>query len=729
MPHRSSPYPTLLLTLLVTVYAAAQPAAAQTDLLLADFEADSYGDWQVEGEAFGDGPARGTLAGQMEVRGYRGRRLVNSFAGGDRSTGRLTSPEFTIRRPWINFLVGGGAHDGETSINLLVDGQVVRTEAGPNTQPGGSEALAPASWDVSDLVGKRATIEIVDTHQGGWGHINVDHIVQSDTRAAPPRVEIAATLEVDNTHLIVPVANSGQSLLVGIYDGERLVQNFTVTLPLEDQPYWLAPYPLEQFGLQGKTIRLAPIDRKRLPAEYREAFDRIRIGTERDAYSPDDYQQPYRDQFHATTRRGWNNDPNGMVHHEGKYHLYYQHNPFGIAWGNMHWGHFESTDLVHWVERPIALFQHTVNDMAFSGGGFVDFNNSAGLGKNTLFVAFTSTGRGECLAYSTDGGLTFTELDENPVVKHAGRDPKIIWYEPEQKWVMVVYSESPTSETERIAPAEGMGHANRHFAFYESNDLRKWTRTGAFTDPDREAVFECPEMFELPIEGREGETRWILLGAQNRYFVGTFDGRAFHKESGPHGSTHGDFYAAQTFSDVPDGRRIQIGWVRTGTYLKRFPAQIVSQSFTLPHELALRDTPDGLRLSFTPVKELEALRGELLAEGSDLSQAEAEELLGQASGKLTEVVIEFDRPGRKELKVSGIDASFSGRDARVFTDRTFTEVYADGGLWYEVRWRRPENFESHETGLSAEEGTMIRSLKIYGLKSIWAARANAEGTR
>ena len=530
------------------------------------------------------------------------------------------------------------------------------------------------------------------------------------------------TLTVNGSHLIVPVANypkGTNSLLLGIYDGGTLVQNFTVALPQGNDAFWLAAYPLEPFGLKGKQIRIAAVDGKQAPASCHAAFERIKIGTASDVLSSSDYAQPYRNQFHASTRRGWNNDPNGMVFRDGKYHLYYQYNPFGIFWGNMHWGHLESTDLIHWQEQPIAIYQKTNRDMAFSGGGFMDFNNSAGLGKDTQFAAYTSTGRGECLAYSKDGGLTFTDLPENPVLKHPGRDPKILWYQPEQKWVMVVYDESHCAETAAVPPANEKMPVNRGLAFYESKNLRQGTRVGTFPDADRGAVFECPEMFELPVAGKPGESRWIIHAAQNRYFIGQFDGKTFHKESGPLGVKHGAFYAAQTFSDVADGRRIQIGWVLADCYLKQFPDQIVNQAFTLPNELTLRETGAGLRMFFSPVKETEKLRGEVLAEGKDLTLTQANELLQKCKGELSEVLIEFADAGLKKLVINGMDASFDGYSARVFTDRTFNEIYADEGLSYEIRKRLPESFDSTESRLDTGESVGIRSLKIYRLNSIW----------
>ena len=703
--------------------AVARSFAQQPDILLADFEGKDYGSWKTTGEAFGPGPAQGTLLRQMEVSGYLGHGLVNSYFGSDKSIGTLTSPAFKIERKFVTFLIGGGGWANETCMNLLVDGKIVRTATGPNTKPGGSEALEPATWDVKELLGKTAVILIVDLRQGGWGHINVDQIVQSDTKAGNPLVALEKTLTVNDSHLIVPVGNypkGVKALTLGIYDGKTLVQSFTVALPQGNDAYWLAAYPLEHFKLKGKRIQIAIADGKQVPESCRAAFDQIKTGSASDAFSSSDYAQPYRNQFHTSTRRGWNNDPNGLVFAGGKYHLYYQYNPFGIFWGNMHWGHMESTDLVHWEEKPIALYQRTVGDMAFSGSGFVDFNNSAGLGKGTQFAAFTSTGRGgECIVYSKDGGLTFTELTENPVVKHRGRDPKIFWYQPEQKWVMVVYDESPCVETAALPPANEKMRANSNLAFYESKNLRQWTRVGAFTDPDRGAVYECPDMFELKVVGKSGESRWIIQAAQNRYFIGQFDGNTFHKESGPHGTTHGAFYAAETVSDAPDGHRIQIGWAMTDTYLQSFPAQIVNMAFTLPHELTLRETSDGLRIFYSPVKELEKLRGEVLAEGKDLTPAQANEMLQKCQGVSSETLIEFADSAPHQLVINGIDASFNGRAARIFTDRTLNEIYADGGISYELRKLPAKALASPESHLTAADGTTIRSLKIFRLISIW----------
>ncbi|HON08007.1 MAG TPA: hypothetical protein PLW02_07910, partial [Verrucomicrobiota bacterium] len=186
---------------------------AADDILFADFESDTYGDWKVTGTAFGKGPAQGTLPGQMEVSGFRGKRLVNSYYGGDNTTGTLTSPEFKIERKYIKFLIGGGGYPEKTCINLLIDGKVVRTAVGPNTKPGGSEALIPMAWDVSEFIGKTAQIQIVDNATGGWGHINIDHIVFSDKPLPPPPKLITQqrSFTLNKCYLLFPVKNRKDS--------------------------------------------------------------------------------------------------------------------------------------------------------------------------------------------------------------------------------------------------------------------------------------------------------------------------------------------------------------------------------------------------------------------------------------------------------------------------------------------------------------------------------------
>ena len=216
---------------LFTLLLAASPLAAadRADVLVADFEGDTYGDgWKATGTAFGTGPAKGALPGQMPVSGYLGKGLVNSFKGGDTSTGTLTSPEFKVERKYMNFLIGGGKH-AKTCINLLVGGKAVRTATGPNDKDGGSEHLDWHTWDVSDIEGKAAVIEIIDDEKGGWGHITVDHIVQCDAKKqAEP---MTRAFDIDKPYLQLPVKNGAPMRRVKFVVGKETVREFDIELP------------------------------------------------------------------------------------------------------------------------------------------------------------------------------------------------------------------------------------------------------------------------------------------------------------------------------------------------------------------------------------------------------------------------------------------------------------------------------------------------------------------
>jgi fructan beta-fructosidase len=326
--------PTVILGLCLSAFAA----AAEPDVLIADFEADTYGDWEVTGEALGPGPARGTLPGQMAVSGFEGRGLVNTFFKGDGSTGTLTSPQFKIERSYINFLIGGGAHKDKTCINLLVDGKVVRTAVGPNSVPGGSEELDWESWDVAELAGKPAVIRIVDEATDGWGHVNIDQIVEADRKMAYET--ITRQLTVDKPLLHLPVKTGARKRLMRLVVDGKMVRQFVIELAKEEPDFWT--YTEDDAHL-GKTLR---IEADKMPADS-TALDALKLADHRpDAEGA--YQEPLRPQFHFSPARGWTNDPNGLMYYDGEYHLFFQHNPWGVNWGNMTWGHAVSPDMFHW---------------------------------------------------------------------------------------------------------------------------------------------------------------------------------------------------------------------------------------------------------------------------------------------------------------------------------------------------------------------------------------------
>jgi fructan beta-fructosidase len=694
----------------VLLLAGAAAPGDRADILVADFEGDDYGGWKAEGTAFGTGPARGTLPGQMPVGGFHGRGLVNSFTGGDGATGRLTSPAFKLERKYLTFLIGGGKHPGKTCLNLLVAGKIVRTATGPNDRPGWSEMLAPHQWDVAEFAGKSAVLEIVDDATGGWGHINVDHIVQSDRRLPQDVVNARREIAADGRYLNLPVKHKAPRRRMSILVDGQPVREFEIELADAEPDYWVF---LDLQPFRGKTLTLQ-VDR--LP-EGSQALKRIETAdTVRGAENL--YSEKLRPQFHFSSRRGWNNDPNGMVYHQGEYHLYYQHNPYGWDWGNMHWGHAVSADLVHWRELPIALYPRRFGDWCFSGSAVVDQDNASGFktGDETpIVVAYTSTGRGECIAYSNDRGRTFTEFAGNPVVKHRGRDPKLLWYAPGKHWVMVVYDE-----------AEGKA---RDLAFYTSADLKTWqyrSRLGGY--------FECPELFELPVDGDPKNTRWVVYAADNEYCLGKFDGKIFSPIPGRHKGAQGDcLYAAQTFSNAPDGRRIQIGWARIAT-----PGMPFNQMMTFPVELTLRTTDDGVRMFANPVREIEKLHAKKHA-WKDVAPPAGP--LPGVDGELFHIKAEFDPRGAGEvgLDVRGVPVVYDAKKQmltcgkasaplkavggkvrlEILADRTSLEIFANDGRVYLPVGVTPAASARGVRVITRGNPPHVTSLEIYELRSAW----------
>jgi fructan beta-fructosidase len=681
-------------------------AAEREDILVNDFEGKDYGDWKTTGTAFGPGPAQGTLPNQMPVAGYKGKGLVNSFFGGDQATGTLTSPPFKVERKYVNFLIGGGMHPGETCINLLKDGKVVRTATGPNDRPGGSEQLDWHTWDVEEFAGKSVVIEIVDSHTGGWGHVNVDHIVQSDRKlqAAPAAREIA----VESHYLNLPVKNGAAKRRVSFAVDGKTVREFEIELAEGDPDWWAFS---DVAAWKGKKLRVEAT----LPADSK-ALEALTQGDEVKGDEP--YQEKLRPQFHFTARRGWLNDPNGLVFSQGEYHLFFQHNPFGWDWGNMHWGHAVSKDLVHWKELDEAIYPQRFGDWAFSGSAVVDVKDTAGLKKGdepALVAAYTSTGRGESVVSSNDRGRTWNQLPDNPVVKHTGRDPRLLWHEPTKSWVMAVYDEH-----------EG----KQWIAFYTSADLKKWEFRSRI-----EGFFECPDLFELPVDGGD-KKKWVLYAADGKYLVGDFDGKAFTKESGKHQLWYGNFYAAQTFSNTPDGRRVQVGWGQGIT----FPGMPFNQQMTVPCQLTLRTTPDGVRMFAEPVKEVESLRGEPHTwEGKDLPMNGGRVLEG-IRGELFDVRAEFEvkegiafifeyrgatvtyQAVAEELNVAGKKAPLKPVDGKVklrlLVDRCSFEAFGNDGAVAVSAGFRPSK-ETKELRVILGDKAKVRSLDVFDVKSAW----------
>ena len=313
-------------------------------------------------------------------------------------------------------------------------------------------------------------------------------------------------------------------------------------------------------------------------------------------------QEQYRPQIHFTPKKFWMNDPNGMVWDNGEYHLFYQHNPNDSHWGPMHWGHAVSPDLIHWYDRPIALYPDSLGTI-FSGSAVIDHKNTAGFGKDAMIAIFTQHGEKEVqsIAYSTDHGLTFTKYEGNPVIQNPGkpdfRDPKVSWHEKSGKWVLVLA-------------------AGDVIQFYNSPDLKTWELTSEFGKGigSHTGVWECPDLFSLPLGKKE---KWVLLvsnggnpgmGCAVQYFVGDFDGKTFKADPAPYPMwiDYGrDVYAGVTWSNLPqEKRRLFLAWMCNPAYAGNVPTEVWRSADTLPRDLKLIPHKDGYAvLSSSPAKE------------------------------------------------------------------------------------------------------------------------------
>ena len=437
------------------------------------------------------------------------------------------------------------------------------------------------------------------------------------------------------------------------------------------------------------------------------------------------YREKNRPQFHFTTRRGWINDPNGLIFYDGEYHLFYQHNPYEREWENMHWGHAVSRDLVHWEELNDALYPDALGTM-FSGSAVIDYENTSGFGskKNpAMVVAYTASSADrqvQCIAYSLDRGRTFTKYEKNPVVDSKEkwnsvdtRDPRLFWYAPGGHWVMVLN--------------ERDGHS-----IYTSADLKKWTYQSHVT-----GFWECPELIELPVDGDKTRTKWVMYGASGTYMIGSFDGKRFTPEGGKYCYTTGSIYAAQTINNIPasDGRRIQIGWGRIS-----HPDMPFNGMMLLPTELTLQTTKEGIRLVNRPVKEVETLCHPVKA-WQNLTSDEANSQLKEfysadrlrirTTFKLSHAtsagfnlfgqrIIDYDMNGNtlNGRFYSPQDPTSMELTADIYVDRTSIEVFIDGGLYSYSMERRPDvnNKEGfHFWGNRIE----VKSLEVFSVDSIW----------
>ncbi len=366
------------------------------------------------------------------------------------------------------------------------------------------------------------------------------------------------------------------------------------------------------------------------------------------------YDEPHRPQFHFSPPSMWMNDPNGMVYYNGDYHLFYQHYPKDTVWGPMHWGHAVSRDLMHWENLPIALAPDSLGYI-FSGSAVFDRHNSTGIGTESnppLVAMFTyhdptgqKAGRADYqyqgIAYSLDKGRTWAKYDKNPVLPNTEklkdfRDTKVYWHEETNRWMVVLA-------------------AGDRVRFYSSRDLKSWQMESEFGkgDGSHSGVWECPDLFPLKVKGTNQE-KWVLLvsinpggvngGSATQYFIGDFDGQTFRNENPPETALWLDYgrdnYAGVTWSEAPNDRRIFIGWMSNWDYAQKVPTNNWRSAMTLPRELSLIKTEQGVRLAQNPVLEAEKLRRQQLFARRNFTVGSKLKL--NAQSPLNEIVIEVD---------------------------------------------------------------------------------------
>ena len=485
-------------------------------------------------------------------------------------------------------------------------------------------------------------------------------------------------------------------------------------------------------GWKGQIDHVAIWDRALTDAEVeRLSGGATRVAAVRKTYAndapllppqPDLYREKYRPQFHFTARQwtvhklnpgrreeGWLNDPNGLIHLDGEYHLFAQ------RW-NKCWIHAVSTDLLHWTELQPAFWEdNRFGGGVQSGGSVLDQDNTSGLSPDARtppLVAFWSGGdnRSQCLSYSVDRGRTWTKYAKNPVLVHPERDPKVFWYEPGRRWVMV------------------LSGAGSYFIFTSTN-LLNWTEQKE-SIPD---CYECPDLFRLAVDGDRGRMKWVLVRGNGKYSVGDFDGSRFTPETGQFPCDLGpNFYATQSWGDIAgqEGRRIQIAWMAEGKY----PDMPFNQQMTFPCDLTLHARSGSLRLSRKPAREIERLHRKSHT-WKDLALTPGATRPLEAAGDLFRILAEVDVPAGSELtfRLRGTPVTITDqtvacqcaparveggvKTVEILVDRTSIETFANEGEVSVSSCFLPT--DDRLVVECARGPARLRSLRVFELESIW----------
>ena len=535
----------------------------------------------------------------------------------------------------------------------------------------------------------------------------------------PPSIPpLTSQIVVTNNLLNLPVKNGATMRRFTIVVGGNTVQDFDIELA-DGAPDWWAFVNLAPF--QGQTATLSVNNLSPGSTGLSSVVQSNGIVGATNLYS-----ESLRPQLHYSGRRGIINDVNGLVYYQGQYNLYYQHNPYGISFSysvdgaQRNWGHAVSTDMVHWQELPDAIYPHLYGDYVWSGSAVIDSANTGGFktGTNDVIVAsYYSLLRGQSIAYSNDGGETFTDYIGNPVVNVTGRDPHMFWYGASNYWMMVVYDSN-------------LGGVD----FFSTPDFHQWTYRSSIA-----GFFECPDMFELPVDGNTNNMLWELNDGSSGYMLGQFNGAVFTPTTAKlPGNSGSGFYASQTFTVMPPGdtRRVRIGWAQIA-----MPGMPFNQMHFFPTVLTLRSLSSGMQLCSEPIAEitnaventyswtnltlnpgynpLSAISGQLFDVRAIFAPGSAQTITLDLCG----VPITYT-PASQQITCNGITqtlAPLNGTvELEVITDRQSVEIFGNSGQLYMPIGTTSYSTTNNSLSLRSQgTSTAFNSLTVNELNSIW----------
>jgi len=464
-------------------------------------------------------------------------------------------------------------------------------------------------------------------------------------------------LDNESKYVLLPVEEKAENASVRVINkNNQTTRRPNVRLAVDNVDYYV---PLEIKDGQTLDIIFTGDRRKTGPIKDFACWKEMKFSNDFDTTN----REKFRPSYHHTPLYGWMNDPNGMFYKDGEWHLYYQYNPYGSLWENMTWGHSVSKDLIHWEALPLAIEADAIGTI-FSGSCVVDKNNTAGFGKDAIIAFYTSAAESQTqsMAYSTDGGRTFTKYDKNPVVTFNApdfRDPKVFWYEGTNRWIMMLA-------------------VGQEMQIWSSANLKDWNKESSFGSEYgcHGGVWECPDMLKI------GD-KWVLIcninpggpfgGSATQYFVGDFDGRKFTCESMPkvtkwldYGKDH---YATVSFSNAPEGRVTVLAWMSNWQYANQVPTRQFRSANSIARDLGLFKDGEETYVSVTPSKENLAVRGAKIKKPTSACEiivdvkGTMELTLSNARGE--QVVMSYDA----QKQTFAMDRSKSG-------DCSFSEAFA-----------------------------------------------------